>query len=65
MQPKSKALKAVSNLVTRTGTKVPQIALGTYQITGQECLANMKAALQAGYTHFDTAQFYDNEREIG
>jgi diketogulonate reductase-like aldo/keto reductase len=25
----------------------------------------VQAALEAGYTHIDTAQFYDNEREIG
>ena len=58
-------MRLIKSLVARTGTKVPQIALGTYQLTGTECVDTVKAALEAGYTHIDTALFYDNEREIG
>ena len=65
MDLKRKALNIIKQLVTSTGNKIPQIALGTYQIHGSECVANVKSALEAGYTHIDTAQFYDNEREIG
>ena len=60
MDLKLKTLNAVRSLVMRTGNKIPQIALGTYQIHGSECISNVKAALEAGYTHIDTAQFYDN-----
>ncbi|POS77098.1 alcohol dehydrogenase [Diaporthe helianthi] len=46
-------------------TRMPQLGLGTYlsppELTIQSCLA----ALQAGYRHIDTAQFYQNEEQVG
>ena len=33
-EEKLKALNIVKKLVTRTGNKIPQIAMGTYQIHG-------------------------------
>ena len=48
------------------GTKIPSIGYGTFQVeegnTGYEAV---KAALQAGYRHIDTAQGYGNENSVG
>lgn len=47
------------------GHKVPEIGLGTYQLFGRECYKTVRAALDIGYTHIDTAQMYKNEKEVG
>lgn len=47
------------------GARVPAVGLGTWQLTGQECYETVSAALELGYRHVDTAQLYDNEREVG
>lgn len=57
-------LSALSTLTLHTGRKIPMIGYGTYQLREQDCLDGVKAALQAGYTHIDTASVYQNEAEI-
>jgi diketogulonate reductase-like aldo/keto reductase len=47
------------------GVDVPAIGLGTWQLTGQECYRAVSTALELGYRHVDTAQAYENEREVG
>ena len=32
---------------------------------GEECIDAVKTAIQVGYRHFDTAQAYQNEADIG
>ena len=44
------------------GTKIPQIGFGTYQVTGDDGSAAIKAAIEAGYRFFDTASLYETER---
>jgi 2,5-diketo-D-gluconate reductase B len=44
---------------------IPQIGFGTYKLTGHAALTAVGYALEAGYRHFDTAQFYGNEEEVG
>lgn len=41
------------------------VGLGTYKLTGSTCERFVQAALEIGYRHIDTAQIYDNQREIG
>lgn len=48
-----------------TGDKIPAIGLGTWQSKPHEVTAAVIAALQAGYSHIDTAAAYDNEHEVG
>jgi len=46
--------------------KMPPIALGLWQVWDkQECLNAVKTALEVGYRHFDSAQFYQNEGWLG
>jgi 2,5-diketo-D-gluconate reductase B len=47
------------------GADVPKIGLGTWQLTGSDCVAGVAEALRAGYRHVDTARAYENEREVG
>jgi 2,5-diketo-D-gluconate reductase B len=47
------------------GSAVPAIGLGTWALSGQGCYDAVRAALELGYRHIDTADMYGNEREIG
>ncbi len=47
------------------GTKMPALGFGTYELMGTDCAAAVDLAIQNGYTHIDTAQFYQNEAEVG
>ncbi|WP_180898226.1 aldo/keto reductase [Martelella soudanensis] len=44
---------------------IPQMGFGTWKRTGNEAYEMVKAALEAGYRHIDTAQAYDNESQVG
>ena len=45
---------------------IPQFGLGVFLMTSEgECKSSVLTALEAGYTHIDTAQMYNNEHEVG
>ena len=56
---------APAPIVEANGARIPQIGLGTMTLTGDVCVNAVKAALQIGYRHLDTAIHYGNERETG
>lgn len=47
------------------GTSVPAVGIGTWRSEGKTCREAVKAALEIGYRHVDTAQTYGNERAVG
>jgi 2,5-diketo-D-gluconate reductase B len=47
------------------GAKIPLIGLGTWNLRGSACARVVEQALRLGYRHIDTAEMYDNEREVG
>jgi 2,5-diketo-D-gluconate reductase B len=53
------------NIIDANGAKIPAIGLGTWQLRGRTCARIVEQALRLGYRHIDTAQMYDNEREVG
>jgi 2,5-diketo-D-gluconate reductase B len=55
----------MKNIELTDGRTIPALGFGTWQLTGEECLDGVRDALDAGYRHIDTAQFYDNEAEVG
>ena len=50
---------------TLQGVTIPSIGLGTFNLKEDTCVEAVKDALEIGYRHIDTAQFYDNEAAIG
>jgi diketogulonate reductase-like aldo/keto reductase len=47
------------------GASIPNPGFGTWELTGGQARAMVEKALELGYRHFDTAESYENEREIG
>jgi 2,5-diketo-D-gluconate reductase B len=47
------------------GARIPLIGLGTWDLRGGVCARIVEQALRLGYRHVDTAEMYDNEREVG
>lgn len=44
---------------------MPLLGLGTYDILGDEATSAVRTALETGYRLIDTAQMYENEKEVG
>lgn len=53
------------NVVEAKGFKIPVVGLGTWELRGRDCARLTEQAIRIGYRHIDTAQMYDNEREVG
>jgi diketogulonate reductase-like aldo/keto reductase len=52
--------------VLADGNEIPLLGLGVWQVdNGRECEDAVRAALELGYRHIDTAQAYGNERSVG
>jgi 2,5-diketo-D-gluconate reductase B len=51
--------------VAGKGARIPLIGLGTWNLRGRVCARVVEQALRLGYRHLDTAEMYDNEREVG
>ena len=51
--------------VEAKGFRIPIVGLGTWALRGRDCARLTEQAIQIGYRHIDTAQMYDNEREVG
>jgi diketogulonate reductase-like aldo/keto reductase len=55
----------MKSVTLKTGDEIPIIGLGTWQLTGKECVKMVETALEVGYTHIDTAVGYGNHKEVG
>lgn len=47
------------------GVEIPKLGLGTWMIDDGEVAEAVRAAVEMGYRHIDTAQAYANERGVG
>lgn len=47
------------------GVSMPRLGFGIYRVQPSETVEVVLAALDAGYRHFDSAQLYNNEAELG
>jgi diketogulonate reductase-like aldo/keto reductase len=59
---------AETTIPTRTlndGATLPAIGFGTYPLRGEDGVAAVVSAIEAGYRLLDTAVNYENEREVG
>ncbi|KPM42169.1 hypothetical protein AK830_g4375 [Neonectria ditissima] len=60
------APRALTDSLTLTNSvKIPQLGFGVYQSPTDVCVKSCLTALQDGYRHIDTAQYYANEKEVG
>jgi 2,5-diketo-D-gluconate reductase B len=51
--------------IEANGANIPLVGLGTWELRGRACARIVEQALRLGYRHIDTAEMYDNEREVG
>ncbi|WVR07888.1 hypothetical protein IAU60_004931 [Kwoniella sp. DSM 27419] len=64
--PSPKSVAALDGRLTmRDGQTIPQFGLGVYEMNDQEAYDSTRAALDAGYRHVDTAEWYENEAPCG
>jgi 2,5-diketo-D-gluconate reductase A len=56
---------AVPNVRLNNGVDIPQLGFGVFQIRPRDTVEAVSTALQIGYRHFDTAEMYGNEKEVG
>ena len=55
----------VPSVTLDNGVALPALGLGVFQTPPDETRDAVRAALDAGYRHIDTAAAYGNEREVG
>jgi diketogulonate reductase-like aldo/keto reductase len=48
-----------------SAVKMPRLGFGVFESHGQQCVDSVLSALKTGYRHIDTAQYYENEKEVG
>lgn len=53
------------NYILNNGVEIPKLALGTWLIDNEDVKEPVKAAIEIGYRHIDTAQSYQNESGVG
>ncbi len=58
--------KLTDPFVLNNGIEIPCVGFGTWQTPdGETAVNSVKAALEAGYRHIDTAAVYGNEESVG
>jgi 2,5-diketo-D-gluconate reductase A len=48
-----------------SGAAIPVLGFGTWQMHGEQAYRAVRAALETGYRHIDTATMYGNEEQVG
>jgi 2,5-diketo-D-gluconate reductase A len=56
---------AVPNVRLNNGVDIPQLGFGVFQVKPRDTVEAVSTALEIGYRHFDTAEMYGNEKEVG
>ena len=51
--------------MTNLADTMPPLGMGTFRLKGKVAYESVTMALELGYRHIDTAQFYENEAEVG
>jgi len=53
------------SIALNDGNAIPSVGLGVFKTPPKETEQAVRAALEVGYRHIDTASMYGNEREVG
>jgi len=56
---------AIPTVTLPSGDELPTVGVGTWELDGDTVQGSVRAGLDAGYGHVDTAEGYFNEAEIG
>lgn len=56
---------AVKSIPLNDGNAIPQLGLGVYKVDDDEAERASSIALEVGYRHLDTAEYYANEAGVG
>lgn len=63
---RNKHLNSLMSTITLSdGNVMPMVGFGTYLCSDEDAKRSVTAALRAGYRHFDSAEYYANERGVG
>src|SRR5258707_418691 len=52
-------------VVEANGARIPLVGLGTWELRGRACAGIVEQALRLVYRQVETAEMYNNEREVG
>lgn len=55
----------MKQLTLNNGVKIPVFGFGTYEISPDQTKAAVLSAFEDGYRLIDTAQYYQNEQQVG
>jgi 2,5-diketo-D-gluconate reductase A len=55
----------VPTVKLNNGVEIPQLGFGVFQVKPEETVEAVTTALQVGYRHIDTAEMYQNEKQVG
>lgn len=47
-----------------SGANMPMVGIGTWTLKGNRCRESVRNALEVGYRHIDTAEAYENQKQI-
>ena len=61
----SSTVGGVPLVTLNDGHQIPQLGFGVYQVPPEQTAETVRAALEIGYRHIDTAQMYGNEKGVG
>lgn len=52
-------------MIEAHGARIPALGFGTWNLRDKICVRAVQQAILLGYRHIDTAQIYENERQVG
>ena len=58
-------MSSVPTIALNDGNPIPQLGFGVFQVPPDQTAAAVRAALEVGYRHIDTAEMYRNEKGVG
>jgi 2,5-diketo-D-gluconate reductase B len=53
------------HVIESKSARIPLLGVGTWELRGRTCARIVEQALRLDYRHIDTAEIYENEREVG